>query len=216
MGNVFEAGTKMEEIRTTSDMIVHELRKKIISGALKPGTQLKNTQLAEEFGTSITPVREALSRLEKLDLAEYRPRCGWTVKGLDEDGMREVYAMRKILEVFAAEIICQSEPAKDLRELEFCCEEYRRNLESGNIEECIRVDIQFHCALVGLSGNRYAIEVMDRLRNLMRICRTFENYESNNRKSYEEHLRMVECLKARDLPGVKKCMDAHVRPCLFD
>lgn len=90
MGYVFEAGTKMEEIRTTSDMIVHELRKKIISGALKPGTQLKNTQLAEEFGTSITPVREALSRLEKLDLAGIPPRCGWTVKGLDEDGMREV------------------------------------------------------------------------------------------------------------------------------
>lgn len=209
--NIREKG--QEKILTTSDMIVQELRKKIISGEIRPGAQLKNTQLAEEFGTSITPVREALNRLEKMDLAEYKPRCGWSAKCVDENGMREVYDMRKILELFSAEVICDSEPAKDLTELEEYCNEYKAKLQQGDTEACIGLDIQFHCKLVALSGNRYAIEVMDRLRNLMNICRTIENKEANNRRSCEDHIQIVACLKNRDKEGVKKVIQSHVRPC---
>ena len=212
--NIQENGQK--KILTTSDMIVQELRTKIINGVIKSGTQLKNTQLAEEFGTSITPVREALNRLEKMDLVEYKPRCGWYAKGIDENGMREVYDMRKILELFSVEVICDSESEKDLSELVNCCDEYKKKFDQGDMEACINLDIQFHCKLVALSGNRFAIEVMDRLRNLMNIYRTIENYESNNIRSYEDHVQIVSFLQKRDKQGVKRIIQGHIRPCSFE
>ena len=206
----------MNGISTATDTVVRELQRRILSGELLPGTQLKNTQLAEEFGTSITPVREALARLEKLGLAEYRPRCGWTVNRLDDQGMREVYEMRRLLEGYAAKVICASDQDTDLSALESCCDRYDAALRAGENALCVDLDIQFHYELVCLSGNRYAIEMMDRLRNLIRVCRTVEFSDTNGWASSADHRRMVECLKRRDLAGVEERLDSHVRPCSLD
>ena len=204
------------EIRTATDIVVEELQKRILLGELPPGTQLKNTQLAAEFGTSITPIREALARLEKLGLAEYRPRCGWTVNTLDDQGMREVYEMRRLLEGFAARKICSSDGITDLSALEDCCDMYDEALRKGVSLSCVEMDIQFHFELVRLSENRYAIEMMDRLRNLIRVCRAVEFNDKNGWASSADHRRMLECLKKHDLAGVEERLDSHVRPCSLD
>jgi len=205
--------SKSAEIFTTTDKIVYELRKKIINGEIKPGTQLKNNQLAEEFGTSITPVREALSRLEKLDLAEYRPRCGWFVKWMDDNEVREIYDMRKLLELYAAEQICRSNAPLDLRKLEKYCREYEQSRQAGDLEACIKLDSYFHSAIVELAGNRYASEMMDRLRNLMCICWTVENYNIQGRDVTSDHENIVRFLKTRDLKGAIDVLQRHVTPC---
>ena len=178
-------------------MIVYELKRKIISGDLPAGTQLKNTQLAEEFNTSITPVREALSRLEKLELTEYKPRCGWVVKTLDQSAMQEVYNMRFALEMMAAKEICASTKSVDISGLHKYIDAYKESLDKGDLEQCMDYDVEFHCELVKFSNNRFAIEMMDRLRNLIQLIRVAENYASNNQKSHIEHINIYYALSKR-------------------
>lgn len=201
------------EIKTTSDMIVFELRQKIIDGSLPAGTQLKNTQLAEEFKTSITPVREALNRLEKMELAEYKPRCGWVVKTFDDAAVQEVYDIRFALEMMGAKQICSSPEEIDIGILYQLIAAYKEYLDAGDLANCMKCDVQMHFELVKFSKNRFAIETMDRLKNLLELIRTSENYTSNNLRSHEEHILIYEALRAKDINRVEELLSKHVRMC---
>jgi DNA-binding GntR family transcriptional regulator len=76
--------------KTTADIIVDEIRQRIISGKLPDGTKLGERDIAQEFGTSRVPVREAFKVLESEGYLEVRPRSGTTVKTFDKKYMRTV------------------------------------------------------------------------------------------------------------------------------
>ncbi|GAA0213439.1 hypothetical protein GCM10009537_17220 [Corynebacterium riegelii] len=88
-----------------------------MNGTLLPGTQLKEVQLANRFGVSRTPVRDALSRLEDLGLAE-RVNRGLEVRGLDPEQVIQVYDMRILLEVEASGQAAQNRNLNDILTLE--------------------------------------------------------------------------------------------------
>ncbi|ODN68498.1 putative HTH-type transcriptional regulator YdfH [Methylobrevis pamukkalensis] len=86
---------------TVAARIARVLAERIIAGALEPGARLRQDHVAEEFGASHVPVREAFRRLEAQGLARSEPRRGVRVAGFDRDTVREVAEMRAALEVLA-------------------------------------------------------------------------------------------------------------------
>lgn len=95
-----------------------------MNGTLLPGTQLKEVRLANRFGVSRTPVRDALSRLEDLGLAE-RVNRGLEVRGLDPEQVIQVYDMRILLEVEASGQAAQNRNLNDILTLEALLERDR-------------------------------------------------------------------------------------------
>src|SRR4051812_37129945 len=87
--------------RTLAEAALEQLREMIILGELTPGTPLRLEDLARTLGMSISPIRDAVRRLEALGLAEHVPHHGATVTALDFEELREVFSIRLSLESMA-------------------------------------------------------------------------------------------------------------------
>lgn len=137
-----------------------------MNGTLLPGTQLKEVQLANRFGVSRTPVRDALSRLEDLGLAE-RVNRGLEVRGLDPEQVIQVYDMRILLEVEASGQAAQNRNLNDILTLEALLER-DRSLEKPtdaeqDAEHVIQTNLEFHRAVWKATQNPVLIDLLERL-----------------------------------------------------
>ena len=89
---------------TAQELVLGSLREAILAGVLSPGARLRQEDLAERFGTSRIPVREALRALEYEGLVASEPNRGFTVTELDADDVEEVYDLRIVLESHAVRV----------------------------------------------------------------------------------------------------------------
>jgi DNA-binding GntR family transcriptional regulator len=103
---------------TQADEVAEKIEELIISGALAPGTVLRQAQLAERFGVSRTPIREALRKLAALDLVSFAPNRGVRVRGLDRAEYQHAFMARATLEGLAAELAATNISDEALEELE--------------------------------------------------------------------------------------------------
>ena len=129
------------------------LLRRILSGVYKPGARLTELRLAKEFGTSQSPVREALRDLESTGLVVTRPRRGsYVVEGLSE-GLREIYAVRGALEEQATRI-ATAKGTCDLALLRHATEAMREAARSGDLLAIADYSVVFHRAVMEAAGNQ--------------------------------------------------------------
>jgi DNA-binding GntR family transcriptional regulator len=121
-----------------TDQVYAALREAIMSGELPPGSRLRVRDIAEQVGTSVMPVREAIRRLEEAGLAAREPHKGAVVKALTLEELVHVYDVRKVLEGEAA----------------------RLGAERITVEECERMQAEFD-AVVAAIRDRHAIGLLD-------------------------------------------------------
>src|SRR5829696_6589812 len=95
------AGAGPAHHRTMAEYALQELREAIILGELAPGTPLRLDELARQYDMSISPIREAVRRLEALGLAKHVPHHGAKVLPFDPDELRDLFAVRLALESLA-------------------------------------------------------------------------------------------------------------------
>jgi DNA-binding GntR family transcriptional regulator len=133
--------------RTMAEAALERLREAIILGELTPGTPLRLEDLANSLGTSISPVREAVRRLEALGLAEHIPHHGAKVTGLDVEELRELFSVRLALETLAvrraAELFTSADAVAAREQLE--ASDTARH--DGDVREAVRAHTAFHFAL---------------------------------------------------------------------
>jgi DNA-binding GntR family transcriptional regulator len=91
-------------LTTKADDLARVLEDEIVSGAIVPGSVLRQEQLSERFAVSRTPVREALRRLAALGLVSFEPNRGVRVRAISRDELREAYLVRAELEALATEV----------------------------------------------------------------------------------------------------------------
>jgi DNA-binding GntR family transcriptional regulator len=139
--------------RTMAEAALERLREAIILGELTPGTPLRLEDLANSLGTSISPVREAVRRLEALGLAEHIPHHGAKVTGLDVEELRELFSVRLALETLAvrraAELFTTEDAAQAREQLEASTAARR----DGDVREAVRAHTAFHFALYEAAGS---------------------------------------------------------------
>jgi DNA-binding GntR family transcriptional regulator len=137
-----------------------EIKRRIMGGTLRPGQQVLEQDLAATLGTSRTPVREALIRLEQEGLIEILPRHGMRVLSVSPEDMAEIYEVLTALEASAAERLAESKPTPDqVAPLAGALERMEAALEAGNLKAWARADDRFHRHLVALAGNRRLAEM---------------------------------------------------------
>lgn len=140
-----------------SDRIREELTSRILSGSLKPGDRLVELELAREFDTSQTPVREALRELETSRLVESIPYRGTRVRAISDREMLEAYSVRGVLEQFAAELAAphfQNNSA----ELRASSAAVHQAARKGDLEGYGRNNTIFHRLIVERSDNQLLIQ----------------------------------------------------------
>src|SRR5262245_23188852 len=146
---------------TAQELVLESVRKAILSGIMEPGARLRQEELAEVFGTSRIPVREALRALEYEGLVVSEPHRGFTVTALDADDVEEVYDLRILLESHAVRLALPLLTDDDLEELEGLFGEMQ-DAESPDAQLAARE--RFYLRLYSVTGRPRLVGLIMRLR----------------------------------------------------
>lgn len=199
--------------RKTSTVGIYErLRRAIMDFELAPGARITETELAETFGISRTPVREALHRLENEGLISIRPKQGCFVRDVDIHQISNYYDIRIALEVMAVELACKNMPDEVIAQLSDTWNPAKRPKRFKNSDEIKVLEEIFHAMIAEYSGNpvlaSYLKDVNDHIRSVRRLG--FPD-EKSVIETYDEHYRICKLLKKRDARAAREEMIRHIR-----
>lgn len=200
----------LQSAPSTSEQTYQHLYDAIQSGALKPGTHLRENVLAEELGVSRTPVREALRRLEAQGLLIHESHRGMTVPELDRQMVTELYLMREVLEGTAAALTAKHASPAEIDTLRDILEEDRTRLDDPTT--LARTNRQFHEVLYHGAHNRYLLKSLHALREAKALLgRTTLTLPGRAAASLDEHARIVEAIERGDSDDAEAAAQAHMR-----
>jgi DNA-binding GntR family transcriptional regulator len=158
------------QVTTVVDELVKGIRALVMSGELRPGDRLVEEPLAQRFGVSRPPVREALRLLQRDGIVTSVPRKGFIVVPITAEDVREIYELRFGLERTAVEL---SVPVKDpqrLQPMRDALEVMRGEAAQGDQDLMLAANSSFHHALVGLAGNGRLLAAYTSLRMQLQMC----------------------------------------------
>ena len=189
---------------TAQDLVLSSMREAILTAALPPGTRLRQEKLAELFGTSRIPVREALRALEYEGLVTSMPRRGFTVTELDADDIEEVYDLRILLESHAVRLAVPLITDEDLLVLG---ELYAQMVAAVTGDDQLAAREHFYSRLFSITGRPRLIAQISRLRQ--EIARSLR--WPTLQHAPEHHERFLELIKAGDADGAAAQLASHYR-----
>lgn len=195
--------------KVDSETIHAELRAEILHGSHAPGTAFKEVALAERFGVSRTPVREALGRLQQEGLLERGVR-GLQVRNIDPEQLMQVYDLRILLEGQAALEAAATRTEMDLIRLEGLVDRDRA-LPDPDDQTRLRTNIEFHSALWTAAHNPILKDLLDRL-STHQIHAPSSTLSVGARwaDSLDEHAEMVRLIRNRDGAEAQEAMRRHM------
>ena len=186
------------------------LRQRIFARQLEPGSWIDELKLAEEYGISRTPLREALKVLAAEGLVTMKVRRGAYVTEVSEQDLAEVYHLLALLESDAAAVVAQRATDAQLRELQGLHAELER--AQGDREQFFALNESFHLRLLELAGNRWRNQMVADLRKVMKLHRHNSLLKSGRlEESLLEHRAVMEALLRRDAGATMQRMQAHFR-----
>lgn len=190
----------------TKHVIYQKIRTDIITGKKTPGERLSIDRLKNEFGTSVTPVRDALQMLSQEDLVTIKPRSGYYITLVSLKELNDMLELRLILEMAAVGLAAEKITKEQIESLESVHagftddkdETYSRYTEENK---------NFHCLIARASGNeeltKQIAHLHDRLARYMIIVRP-------GKYMIEMHGRLIERLRAHDAAGAKKALQKEL------
>ena len=180
----------------------------IDQGTYRPGDRLVESELADRFHVSRTPVREALQRLETQALLTREGRS-LIVASLDHDQMAELYAVRTELEALAARLAAQHAAIEEIRVLERMAAEDR--VLVGDPRALAQANRRFHGQIHMASHNRYLVQQLGLVHRSMALMATTSlAAEGRGAAALDEHDAIVAAIAARDGDGAAEALRAHL------
>jgi DNA-binding GntR family transcriptional regulator len=211
-----------------SEQVAERLRAKIFARELAPGSWIDLNALAEEFGISRTPLREAIKVLATEGLVKAEVHRGAYVTEVSERDVGEVFHLLALLEGDAAAVAATQASQAQRAQLEALHEALeaaaarsqapasaRAPLGNahgvGDLEEFFRVNEAFHMALLEIAGNRWLSQSVADLRKVMKLSRHHSLFkEGRIAESLDEHRGIMAALRAHDREAAQTRMRAHI------
>ncbi|MEQ8367492.1 MAG: GntR family transcriptional regulator [Roseicyclus sp.] len=180
----------------------------IDSGIYRPGSRLVESELADRFGVSRTPIREALQRLETQSLLT-RDGRSLIVASLDHAQMAELYAVRQELEGLAAKLAAQHAAVEEVQVLRGMVEADRALLNDP--EALARANRRFHHQIHLASHNRFLVQQLDLVyRSMALMARTSLAAAGRGENALAEHAQIVEAIADRDGDRAAQALKDHL------
>lgn len=199
--------------QTLTDLAYDAIKRGILCVALPPGQPFTEAQLSAELGLSKTPVREALARLQREELVEVMPRCGYRVAPLTLKDVRDLFALRILLEGEAVRLACTRQIGEEnLRRLETLCTITYDVDNAEAFTQAIVDNTEFHVTLAEGSGNRRLVslllQVMEQMERVLHITiAATPTYEIDER----EHIDLLRTVMSGDAERAQALVEAQNR-----
>ena len=177
---------------------------------LKPGDRLRETELADRFGVSRTPIREALKQLEAQGLARHEPNRGMVIPTLDHDEVNQLYMMREVLEGTAARFAAQHATDVEIAILQDSVAADQDIID--DVGKLVASNRTLHRRLTLASHNRYLVLQVEHMKQyLLLLDGTTYTDPTRRAGAVEEHRLIVQAVAARDLDKAEEFARLHIR-----
>ncbi|HEY0825632.1 MAG TPA: GntR family transcriptional regulator [Ramlibacter sp.] len=196
--------------RALYEEVAELLRQRIFRRELEPGSWIDEVKLAQEYGISRTPLREALKVLAAEGLVTMKVRRGAYVTEVSERDLADVYHLLALLESDAAAVVAERATEAQIKELQ----KLHQELEGAakNRDRFFAVNERFHMRLLELAENRWRDQMVADLRKVMKLNRHNSLLKSGRiQESLAEHAALMEALEQRDAKAARERMQEHFR-----
>ena len=209
MSPVNPTRSRLRGATTTPDLIAETLREEILRGQVAPGQALRQEELADRFGVSRLPVRDALLRLEAQGLVHVYPNRGAFVITLSADEVTEIYEMRVLLEGDIIERAVPRMTPEDWRRIDAAHADATR---TAGGPEWIEGDWRFHRALYEPAARPRQLATIENLRST--VARYSSGHDALPARTPEwlaDHDAILEACRARAAVAAKQRLALHLR-----
>lgn len=208
-GSVFSG---RHDRRKVTDWVYEELKTAIVNLRLPPGDPLREAALAGQLGVSKTPIREALTRLEREGLVETTSFKGAVVTGYSRQDLIEIYELRELLEIAAVRGVAESMPEQGRTRLGRIAAESRSRKDGKDAAGLAALLTEFDDVIFDQVRNSRIRALVANLRaHLTRIGHLTAEIPGRIEASVDEHQKIVDAIAARDPDLAEQWMSEHIR-----
>ena len=198
--------------RALYEEVAESLRQRIFSRELAPGSWIDELKIAQAYGISRTPLREALKVLATEGLVTMKLRRGAYVTEVSEQDLTEVYHLLSLLESDAARSVAERASSEQMAQLAALHASLEAAATPGqeDRETFFRINEQFHMRLLEIAANRWSLQTVLDLRKVMKLNRHNSLLKAGRvAQSLEEHRAVMAALQARDADAAAARMQEH-------
>lgn len=201
IGQLSRTGSLPEQVRDS-------IFTAIISGALPPGTRLREIPLSEHFGLSKTPVREALRLLEAEGLVEVNARRGAVVTSLGDENVRNLYDLRLVLEIAAVRRAAELGVA--VKEAEVLKTEMDDYLDEEPQLTFHRLDVKLHRAIAEAAGNGELASTLEHTHRRIQAVRVRVQVPARLQRAQKQHASILSAIRRGRPDDAEKVVTEHI------
>jgi len=195
---------------TLRERIVEFIKDAVVSGRLKPGERVPEQEIAANFGISRTPIREAFRQLETEGFISLIPRKGAVVSPITDKDVVEFYAIKSLLEGYAARTACPALTPRDIKRLEGLNTAMKKCADKGDVKGFFRLDNQFHDTFLKACGNdKLCTLVHNLVQQFERFRVTALSLPGRMKDSVGQHDDIIQAFKDSDAALVETLVRAN-------
>lgn len=195
----------------TSASIAELIRREILAGTLKPDQPLMEREIASELGVSRTPVREALFVLQGEGLVELVPRRYARVRRITDINIKQIYSLRRLLEVYAAENAALYAEHEDIIDIETTLLRQKNLPRECSAIEQAEADLAFHYAIASASNSPLLQTVTRQVLALTATLRSRVKYDPQRTKqAFSQHQKILDAVRKKDSELAARLMGEHI------
>ncbi len=199
-----------ERAGTSQDGVLGELRRAILDGGVPPGTQIPLAEVAEIFGVSQIPIREALKTLVAEGLISHRRNGGYTVALLTAQELREMYIVRETLESASLAAAVHNATDTDRATAVIANQRLEQAIRDGDAAAYHRGSRQFHAALTGPSRMHRLLHMLEAAWNVTEPVQSMVHVSPADRADlHADHRAMLEAFLAGDVDTLLAISEQH-------
>jgi DNA-binding GntR family transcriptional regulator len=196
--------------KVLSEQIKEQLMEDLLHKKYKAGDRLVESALAREFNVSQAPVREAIKSLVEMELLDFEPYKGITVRSFTVDDLSEVFMVRASLESLAARLAAERITDKELEHLEEILEQMLEAAKNGDLVNRTAFNNEFHDAIICVSGNKLIARLSRNLRFASWSHTSGSLTSMDHIGIAKRHTLIIDSLRSRDPDRAEKVMRDHI------
>jgi DNA-binding GntR family transcriptional regulator len=202
---------KKVQTQSLTSVIYDQLEDMILTGKLKPGERINESQLSAQLEVSRAPIREACRQLEKHGMVQIISRRGTFVANIAVSEVKELYDIRASLETLAAEKAAVLRTSQDLEEFRNILKSMQETIEADDAKRYFQANMIFHRTIMRISGNRNLEALIEGISNKASLCRkTNLSLPERMSISYRQHKYIFKAIEAGNPMEASTQMKHHI------
>ncbi|MGD9944576.1 MAG: GntR family transcriptional regulator [Burkholderiaceae bacterium] len=199
---------------TVAHGIYSVVKERIVDGSYAPGARLTESQIAQEFDSSRTPVREAMRRLAADGFVVFKPNSGTVVRSWSSEQIRQIFELRVLIEGEVAGLAAQNisaEQIEKLRALQDDMETGGVDTGEANTTRITPLNREFHRVIAQASHNERLVSTLANVIEIPIVQRTFRSYSVVQlRRSFNQHRELIDAFTVHDAEWARSVMSCHI------